>query len=398
MALSQDIVDVVIAAAKASGIKPAALLAVVEIESEGAPLEIDGKTPRLLFERHVFHRELMDRQPAKLPAAVKLGLAIPKWSKKTQYKDQGTSAARLALVDRARSVDVECANRSCSWGLGQTMGFLAEELHYRSATDMVAKMVAGGVRAQVDMMVAEIRSKDLQDDLEFEDWEAFARAYNGPAYAENQYDIKLAGAYRRWKRKLSALAEGKAMAAPRYASLSEAEVMAVQQQLAALGHYSFDIDGKWGRLTSGGISSFQTFEGLPVTGDFDDATREALAHATAAPVSDARANTTVDDLRAAGSQTVKVADNGRLFAKVLLWLGVGGGASEAGKAGLLDNAQSTIDQVRALRPLVEGVRDVGGFLAANWWVGAVVVGAVIWWRFGQVIERRIADRVSGRHA
>jgi hypothetical protein len=396
--LSQDIVDVVIAAAKASGIKPAALLAVVEIESEGAPLEIDGKTPRLLFERHVFHRELTASQPAKLPAAVKLGLAIPKWSKKTQYKDQGSSAARLALLDRARGVDVECANRSCSWGLGQTMGFLAEELDYRSATDMVAKMVAGGVRAQVDMMVAEICSKQLVDELNTGKWRAFARSYNGPAYAENQYDIKLAGAYRRWERKLSALAEGKPMAAPRYASLSKDEVMAVQQQLQQLGHYSFDIDGKWGRLTTGGISSFQTFEGLPVTGDYDAATREALAQATAAPVSDARANTTVDDLRAAGSQTVKASDNGRLFAKVLLGLGFGGGAQQAGERGLLDDAQSAVDQVQALRPLVEGVRDVAGFLAANWWVGAVVVGGVIWWRFGQVIERRIADRVSGRHA
>ena len=43
---------------------------------------------------------------------VNAGLAIPKWNKATQYKDQGSSAKRIALITRARAIDENVANRS----------------------------------------------------------------------------------------------------------------------------------------------------------------------------------------------------------------------------------------------------------------------------------------------
>lgn len=393
--ISQDIVDIVVAAAQRAHIPPAALLAVVEVESEGAPLEIDGRTPCLLFERHVFHRELAARAPDKLKVAKKAGLAIPKWSPSTQYKDQGRSAARLELLAKARAIDTECANRACSWGLGQTMGFLAEELGFVSATDLVAKMTAGGIPAQVEMMVAEITRKGLADELGRKDFAGFARGYNGLGYEKNQYDTKMAAADRRWERALAQRADA-AVPPPRRAGLADYEVKAIQQQLVALGYPEVgDLDGKWGRRTTGAISAFQDHEGLPITGDYDDATRDALAHATPAPVSDARAATTVDDLRAAGSQTVKAADAGRLYTRILAALGLAGGAT---KTGLIDQAQSAVDQVQAIRPVVDGGRELLGWVTSAWWIIAIVGAVVLWRNFGAVIERRIADRVSGRHA
>lgn len=262
----QEFVDAVIGAAKANGIPAAALLAVVEIEANWQAFEEDGVTPCLLFERHVFYRELAERAPAKLQAAVKAGLARKSWSPSTQYKDQGPSKARLALVARARGIDEECANRSCSWGLGQTMGFLAEELGYASATVMLDRMVAGGVTAQVDMMLAEIKRKRLIDELQRGDWAGFARVYNGEGYEKNQYDTRLAAACRRWEAKLGGTPVG------------DPDLPKVQSDLIALG---YDLgpagaDGVLGRRTREAVLRFQEAQGLDVDGKIGPQTKKAL--------------------------------------------------------------------------------------------------------------------------
>lgn len=189
--------------AHANKIEPPALLAVAEVESAGKPFEpADGKTPFLLFERHIFYRELKKTQPGKLQAAIAAGLAIPKWDKATQYSDQGTSAARLRLVAKAKKIDEECAVRAASWGVGQTMGFLAEELGYQSAVDMLTQMIDGGIPAQVDCMVKEIVRKKLDKKLAAHDWAGFALGYNGQGYRANRYDTKMAAAYDKWVKAL----------------------------------------------------------------------------------------------------------------------------------------------------------------------------------------------------
>src|SRR5262245_65100148 len=196
-------IDEAVKVALRQKIAPAALMAVVEVESAGRALEEDGRTPRLLFERHVFHRELARRQPGKLSAAIAQGLAIPKWNRALQYRDQGSSHGRLVVLARARAIDEDCANRACSWGVGQTMGFLAEGQGFRNATAMVAAMVAGGVPAQVECMVREIKSRKLDAALNRHDWAGFARSYNGPGYAQNHYDVKMAAAYGKWMKRLA---------------------------------------------------------------------------------------------------------------------------------------------------------------------------------------------------
>lgn len=44
-------------------------------------------------------------------------------------------------------------------------------------------------------MAAFIKSAGLQDELMSRNWAGFAKGYNGPAYAQNAYDVKLAQAY-----------------------------------------------------------------------------------------------------------------------------------------------------------------------------------------------------------
>lgn len=195
----EEIRNTIVGRANAARIDPAALLAVVEIESAGRMFEADGITPRLLFERHVFYRELKKRAPQKLDQAARKGLTRTSWDRATQYKDQATSQGRLKVIAMARAVDVECANRSASWGLGQTMGFNAPALGFVSATVMVEYMMKNGLDGQVECLIREIRRNKLEDELESHDWAAFARAYNGPGYRANRYDTKLAAAYAKWQ-------------------------------------------------------------------------------------------------------------------------------------------------------------------------------------------------------
>lgn len=204
MAFSLALEEPVKRTASRSGIEQAVLLAVVEVECGGRPFENDQRTPGFLFERHVFHRELKKRAPHKLQAAIDAGLAIPTWKRTTQYKDLGSSSGRMKVLAQARAIDEECANRSCSWGVGQVMGFHAEALGYGTATAMVGALIRGGLDAQIDCMLRFIKSKPgLIQKLNSHDWAAFARVYNGEAYEQNDYDTRLDAAHKRWQIKLS---------------------------------------------------------------------------------------------------------------------------------------------------------------------------------------------------
>src|SRR5262249_7047708 len=135
--------------------------------------------------------------------AVAQGLAIPRWNRAVQYRDQGTSHGRLVVLDRARTIDEDCANRACSWGVGQTMGFLAEGQGFRNATAMVAAMVAGGRPARSKGGGRDAGARTRAAPPTRHDWARFARSYNGPGYAQNQYDVKMAAAYGKWMKRLA---------------------------------------------------------------------------------------------------------------------------------------------------------------------------------------------------
>ena len=208
----QTTIAYVVRAARKDNIDPVALMAVVEVESSGEPFESDKKTPRFLFERHVFYKKLKKLGQEPLDKALVAGLAHKEWRSKkkyganNQYRDQQNSIGRLKLLAQARAIDGEAANRSCSWGVGQTMGFNAERLGFTSANAMVAAMMAKGVPGQIDCMIGEIRASKLIDELNRRDWAGFARVYNGPGYRDNDYDSKMAAAFRRWATKLDAIA------------------------------------------------------------------------------------------------------------------------------------------------------------------------------------------------
>jgi len=204
MAFSQEVINGIVGIANRERIEPAALLAVVQVESAGKPYNAaDTNYPIFLFERHIFYRELSKLSPSQLAEAVRQGLANKTWQRTTQYLDQNTAAKRIAILQRATAIHKEAAYRSCSWGVGQIMGFNFAALGFPTAVMMVEFMQRGKQTAQIDCMVRFIKSKNLIRHINAHNWASFANAYNGAGYAQNQYDTKMAIAYKQWKNALN---------------------------------------------------------------------------------------------------------------------------------------------------------------------------------------------------
>jgi hypothetical protein len=395
---SQSIIDVIADAATKAGIERPALLALVEVETSGHAFEQDGRTPALLYERHIAWRMAAVVSKALQAAFARAGLAIPKWSKATQYKDQGTSANRLALIAKARGINEEIANQSASWGLGQTMGFLHAELGFVSACAMVEHMT-GNVAGQIECMIGELRHKGLIDELNAHQWARVALGYNGKGYRANNYDVRLADAYKRWVRKLG----GGGITAPD--DIPADELKALQIKLRKLGYAGVgNPDGRFGVKTVGALSAFQAHEGLPVTGKLDAATREAMKTAEPIEAPRDRQLATADDLKAAGSRTVVAADKGSLLAWAKGVAGtvlVGGGTAE--KVGLLDTAQGAIDKANQAKGIVDSAGDLcrtvfSGPSAIVIGLALIAAGVAAWFLFDRIKAYRVADHNCGAHA
>lgn len=173
--------------AQSIGVGEDELHAVIDVETPGNGFDEKGR-PRMLFEPHIFYRELAGEERQR---AIEAGLAYPKW-KRSYPKD---SYPRL---QRAMEINREAAFRSASWGIGQVMGFNHKLADYPTAEAMVIDFV-DSENAQLQGMVNFIRNAGLADELQRHDWAGFARGYNGAGYKNNDYDTKLAKRFAFWK-------------------------------------------------------------------------------------------------------------------------------------------------------------------------------------------------------
>ncbi len=168
--------------------------AVVEVEAAGSGYDRQGRL-KMLFEPHVFWRELSERKRA---LAVTQGLAYRRWGERPYPAD---SYPRL---EAAMRIDRPAALRSASWGLPQIMGFNHRAAGYASAAEMVDAF-ADDEEVQLEAMLRFIESENLDDALRRLDWSAFARGYNGAGYAAHGYHTRLAAAHARWTRRPDAV-------------------------------------------------------------------------------------------------------------------------------------------------------------------------------------------------
>lgn len=181
------------AQAKALGIEVAALRAVIEVECKGSGFNADG-TPVILFERHVMHQRLIANKrdiDLSLISAERPDLC----SKSTGA--YGLYSAQHGRLNAAAQYHRDSALESASWGIGQVMGYHWQALGYPSLQTFINAMYKDEA-SQLDAMCRYIQVNNLVNVLKNKDWKAFARGYNGKAYAKNSYDIKLANAYKKW--------------------------------------------------------------------------------------------------------------------------------------------------------------------------------------------------------
>lgn len=165
-----------------------AAAAVAEVESGTlGGFTAEGK-PVILFERHLFSRKTNSS----------FDVSHPTISNPRSGGYPRTQAERWAQLELAYSLDANAALESASYGRFQVLGQNFSNLALPSAREYVAKL-AKSERDQLDAFEAFVRANGLADELRDKRWADFARRYNGPNYADNQYDTKMAEAYARLK-------------------------------------------------------------------------------------------------------------------------------------------------------------------------------------------------------
>lgn len=165
----------------------ATVSAVAEVESLGGGFLADGR-PKILFEAHVFSRLTRHEHDATHPE-----ISSREWDR-SLYGGGAKEHRRLQL---AVSLDRIAALQSASWGMFQIMGFNYARCGFKDVQLFVNAMYRSE-GDHLDAFAIFVISQRLDRALRERDWAAFARGYNGPAYAVNRYDARLAQAYARF--------------------------------------------------------------------------------------------------------------------------------------------------------------------------------------------------------
>lgn len=354
------------------------LHAFMEVEAAGSGFDSKGR-PKMLFEPHVFYRNLTG---AKRKQAVAAGLAYAKWKSGNYPKD---SYPRL---ENAMVIDETAALKAASWGLGQVLGENHRSLGFATPEAMVLAFMDDEEK-HVEGMVQFLIANKIDDDLRAHRWDAVARVYNGPGYAKHNYHGRMKAAFAKWQKVKDTAwkpepAETPARLAPLppvlssvavtslaeptpVASLevSKEVVMHVQTLLTEKGYHSAGpIDGDAGGRTQEAILAFRNEAGLPLVNTIDQELIDALEVAPKRYIAPDRANVTVKEAMA---KDMPVAEPLRQnwWQRVIAWVSGLGGTAVAAGSGLVDNLGEANEKATP-------VRDALGSIPI-WAYGLVVV-------------------------
>ncbi len=191
-------------AAQALGVTVAHVRTVTEVEARGSGFLSDNR-PIILFERHIFYRQLIvPRKPGESVTEL-VGLRAMIVQQRPDLCNPkaggyGNSAQEWDRLTQARTYSDTAGLESASYGLFQIMGFNAARCGFGDVQSFFRAMSASE-GDQLDAFVQFLLTdptKRLQPALKAQDWKTFAANYNGPNYAINQYDTKLAAAFKKW--------------------------------------------------------------------------------------------------------------------------------------------------------------------------------------------------------
>jgi len=169
-------------------LSPAAVKAVLKVESRGRGYQIDGRL-LILFEGHKFYDEL--KRYGLSPNDYVVGnedIIFPKYDKGSYAGNQ------YARLERAKAIHEEAALKSTSWGLFQIMGFNHELAGFTTVQEYV-EILKIDEKRHLEAFIVFIKNTDCFQALKDKNWAKFARSYNGSSYRENRYDEKMEKQY-----------------------------------------------------------------------------------------------------------------------------------------------------------------------------------------------------------
>jgi hypothetical protein len=170
-------------AARALGVEVNVIKAVASVETAGRSFDKQGR-PKILYERHYFHR-----LTGGVHAATHPHLSAP------SYGGHNAGGPQYEKLEEAFALNGWAALQSASWGGFQIMGEHYALLGYASPHHMALAM-ATSEEAHLDAFVQFVLAqRHLLLALRGKQWTRFARGYNGPRYADNDYDTKMKDAY-----------------------------------------------------------------------------------------------------------------------------------------------------------------------------------------------------------
>lgn len=219
---------------------------VLGVETSGCGFLPDRRPP-ILYERHIFSKLTGGRfDDGDISAPTPGGYGPP-------------GAHQYDRLARAIVLDRQAALQSASWGLAQIMGMNYQQAGFADVETLVSA-VCDTEDAQLEAFAAFLKSSNLDSALKTHDWVSLACGYNGPNYAQNQYDTKLANQF------------GKYSAGP----LPDVNVRAVQLYLTFGALDPGPVDGAFGARTQAALQKFQQQNQLGPTAVINDSVIQAL--------------------------------------------------------------------------------------------------------------------------
>lgn len=167
----------------------AAVKCVTEVESKGGGY-LASNRPKILLEAHLFGRLTNQKYTSSHPH-----ISAPKWDR-SLYKGGEGEYSRL---EEAMKLDEKAALCSASWGLFQILGSNHKACGFATVEDFVKANIESE-RSQLLAFISFVKTNKLDVHLRNKNWAEFAKKYNGPGYAANQYDVKLQNAYNKFNK------------------------------------------------------------------------------------------------------------------------------------------------------------------------------------------------------
>jgi hypothetical protein len=202
--------DKIASVSRAHRVDPAATKAVIAVETPFPHLGDSRHGPLILFERHIFFRESgkapVSRTHPHLSNRTPGGYCTGRnWEARQQCEHQKLAQARAI---RHPEVDLNAAAlRSVSMGLFQIMGFNHRLIDQPDPVRMWERYLKRDDVLDLEDFFRFCTNTRLLRHLQSLDWTSFARGYNGPAFARNNYDQRLAQHYAKYKRENTPLAQ-----------------------------------------------------------------------------------------------------------------------------------------------------------------------------------------------